>query len=87
MSLAVQSATTAFYTAMNHNAAYSAMRTNMARMNLISADNVNFGMLAKADKCLACQSLNDRLMYKISEVLLENQKALKNKRAKLNTFA
>lgn len=72
---AIQAISSAFYTIMNHNSAYSMMNNNMARMSLLrNAGNfgsVNFRALAEADKRLSCQLLNDSLMYKVSNAMLE----------------
>lgn len=86
--MAIQSAATAFYTAMAHDAAYSAMNNNAVRMNLLSPNNqMSFGALAKADKRADLQGLTDSLMLKLSNVFLENQKEQQAKQKKLDTLA
>lgn len=88
--LAINAAATSLYTAMSHNAAYSMMRTNMARMSLLNSPNfagMDMKALAAYDKRLACQSLQDSLRYRIANAMLERQKALQKKSSKLDTFA
>ncbi len=69
-----------FNTAMSHNAAYSIMSNNMARMSLLrnagNFGNVNFKALAEADKRLSCQLLQDRLAYKVYSAMSEQSKKL-----------
>lgn len=88
--LAINAAATSFYTAMSHNAAYSMMRTNMARMSLLNSPNfagMDMKALAAYDKRLACQSLQDSLRYRIANALLDRQKKLQRQNAKFDTFA
>ena len=56
-----------YYTMMSHNAAYSMMACNSARMSLC---NNNLKNLYLADKYLTMQNLNNQLMYKIANICL-----------------
>ena len=86
--MALQAATIAYYTAMAHDAAYSAMNNNAVRMNLLSPNNnMSFGALAQADKQADLQGLRNNLMLKLANVFLENQKEYQAKQKKLNTLA
>ncbi len=77
----------AYYTAMNYNAGYSLMQGNMAKMSLLGANNMSPATLLQAEQRLTMQSLQDRLSYKISQTMLENEKSAQEKRARLNTIA
>lgn len=52
---------------MSHNAAYSMMVCNSARMSLC---NNNLKNLYLADKYLTMQNLNNQLLYKIANICL-----------------
>jgi len=74
------------YTALANNAAYNMLMCNNAQMSLLrNCDNINFRALAQADKTLTCNRLQNNLLLRYAEAMLENQKH--NKARGFDTFA
>ena len=77
-----------YYTSMAHNAAYSMITNNMARMSLLNnCLNISFRGLAEAERNLEIQNLQNSLQYKIANMMLENLEQQKKQGKKINTFA
>ena len=89
---AIHAVSGAYYTSLAHNAAYSMIMNNMAMNSLVrNAGNIPFsGMrsLAAMENRLVMDNMNNSLMYRIANTMLENQRnAKKQKTSGLNLLA
>lgn len=88
---AIQAVSAAYYTSLAHNAAYSMIMNNMAMNSLVrNAGNIPFaGMrsLAATENRLVMENMNNSLMYRIANTMLENQKKMQKKHNGLNLLA
>ena len=96
MSLLVNAFSIAHYTRMANDSAYSMMKINNARMNMISSLNsgMDYGMgslesLAAIDNQLEMDALSSSLQYRIANAMLEQLKKQQKEDIKnsFNTFA
>ena len=96
MSLLVNALSIAHYTRMANNAAYSMMKVNDSRMNMISS--MGFGMdcgyaptedIADVDTRLELDAMSSSLQYRIAKAMLEQLKKQQKEDIKnsFSTFA
>ena len=79
------------YATMKTNALNSLIKTNNARMGLMSSPNINFcglDQIAFMDNQMDLNAINYSIQYQMANAMLERLRALQKEEAKrFNTFA